>query len=324
MTENDAPPGGADWALGGTAAVPGGLVGAPGGADNVPGASPNPFATLRARTLIPWMLLVYPGLLLITFLSGHLLGVDMQGQAFEFVGDYAALAIAMITWALWAARRHGVRIRRLIGRVPTGYNWVPALGILPVAMIFSLGSAIVIEYVVSLFAPGHIEWLMNSRMIPDAESGLLYAAIWCMAVVVVAPIVEETVFRSMLINRWATKWRPSTAVVASSLFFGVIHMTFWVGPAMLGMVLAVLYIRSRTLIVPIVVHAANNLLAVGLGLTADTEAEEYAGEALLGDPLLGVALMAMTLPVLIWYLRRNWPRRDAPPPYMGETEEPAT
>ena len=285
----------------------------------------NPFATLRARTLIPWMLLVYPGLLLVSLAAGHLLGADMEGQAFQFLGDYAPLSIAMVTWALWAARRHGVRIRRLVGRLPTGYNWVPGIAILPVAMVFSLGSAIVIEYVVSLFAPGHIEWLMDTRMIPDAESGLLYAGLWCLAIVVVAPIVEETVFRSMLINRWGTKWRLSTAVVASSLFFGVIHLTFWVGPAMLGMVLAVMYVQSRTLIVPIVVHAANNLLAVALGLTADTETEEYAAEGLLAEPLIGVALMAATLPVLIWYLRRNWPRRDAPPPYLGEMEEePAT
>lgn len=280
----------------------------------------NPFAAVRARTLIPWMLLVYPGLVLLAFLAGHLTRADMEGQVFQFLGEYAALSIAMVTWVLWATRRSGVGIRRLIGRVPAGYNWLPALGILPVAMVFSLGSAIVIEYVVSLFAPGHIEWLMGIKMIPDAESGLLYMAIWCLAIVVIAPTVEETLFRSMLINRWGTKWRLSTAVIASSLFFGVIHLTFWVGPAMLGLVLAVMYIQSRTLIVPIAVHAANNFLAVALGLLGEsgTEAEDYAFEGVMAEPLTGAALMAVTLPILILYLRRNWPAPDAAIPYMGE------
>ena len=296
----------------------------PGGEDHAPGA--NPFAAVRARTLIPWMLLVYPGLVLVAFLTGHLVRADMEGQAFQFIGDYAALSIAMVTWVLWATRRSGVGIRRLIGRVPVGYNWLPALGILPVAMLFSLGSAVVIEYVVSLFAPGHIEWLMGIKMIPDAESGPLYMAIWCLAIVVIAPTVEETLFRSMLINRWGTKWRLSTAVIASSLFFGVIHLTFWVGPAMLGLVLAVMYIRSRTLIVPIAVHAANNFMAVALGLLAEsgTETEDQAAEGVLAEPLTGAALMAVTLPILIWYLRRNWPARDAAIPYMGDGAESAS
>ena len=296
----------------------------PGGEDHAPGA--NPFAKARARTLILWMLLIYPGLVLVAFLTGHLVRADMEGQVFQFLGDYAALSIAMATWALWATRRSGVSIRRLIGSVPAGYNWLPALWILLVAMVFSLGSAIVIEYVVSLFAPGHIEWLMDIKMFPDASSGFLYAAVWGFAIVVIAPTLEETIFRAILINRWGTKWRLSTAIIASSLFFGVIHLTFWVGPAMLGLVLAVMYIQSRTLIVPIVVHAANNAIAVGLGLLAEsgTEAEDQAAEGLLAEPLTGAALMAVTLPVLIWYLRRNWPGRDAEIPYVGDGGESAS
>ena len=286
-------------------------------------APPNPFKAVRSRTLIPWMLLVYPGLVLVAFLTGHLVRVDMEGQAFQFLGDYLPLSIAMVTWVLWATRRSGVGIRQLIGRVPAGYNWPGALGILLVAMVFSLGSAVVIEYVVSLFAPGHIEWLMDIKMFPEAESGLWYMVVWCLAIVVIAPTVEETIFRSMLINRWGTKWRLSTAVIASSLFFGVIHLTFWVGPAMLGLVLAVMYIQSRTLIVPIAVHAANNFMALSLGFLAEsgTEAEDQAAEGLLAEPLTGAALMAVTLPILIWYLRRNWPARDAEIPYVGDEGE---
>lgn len=282
-------------------------------------APANPFAAVRARTLILWMLLAYPGLLLITILGGHLTGADMESQAFRFLGDYAPLSIAMVTWVLWAARRNSVRISRLVGRVPAGYNWLSALGILLVAMVFSLGSAGVIEYVVSLFAPGHIEWVMGSKMVPDAESGLLYTVMWCLAVVAIAPTVEEALFRSMLINRWGTRWRLSTAVIASSLFFGVIHLTFFVGPAMLGMILAVMYIRSRSLIVPVVVHAANNFIAVALGfwVEAGAELEDQAVEG-PAEPLTGAAMMAVTLPILIWYLRRNWPAPDAAIPYMAE------
>ena len=67
-------------------------------------------------------------------------------------------------------------------------------------------------------------------------------------------------------------------------------------------------------------------MAVSLGLLAESgaETEDQAAEGVLAEPLIGAALMAVTLPVLIWFLRRNWPGPDAAIPYMGDEAESAS
>lgn len=106
--------------------------------------------------------------------------------------------------------------------------------------------------------------------------------------VVVAPFVEEIVFRGFLYNALRTSFRSDTALrlfrhvemgdlaaaLASGLVFGLFHMNFMQFPALnwaalpiytvTGMVLAESYRRSGSLYVPIMVHALNNLTVMVL------------------------------------------------------------
>ena len=94
---------------------------------------------------------------------------------------------------------------------------------------------------------------------------------------------------------------------------------------MFGMVAAILYIRTRTLLVPIAMHALNNLLVIVVSLAFPTEGEldtATAVEEVQSLAFVGLALLLLTLPVLIWYLRRNWPRRDELLPYEVSGDGP--
>ena len=86
------------------------------------------------------------------------------------------------------------------------------------------------------------------------------------------------------------------------------------------MVAALLYLQTRTLIVPIAFHAANNLVAtVWSYQSGDSGPLDLAAELqeVRADMLLGVVLVAVSVPVLGWYIRRNWPGRDDAIPYAG-------
>jgi len=81
---------------------------------------------------------------------------------------------------------------------------------------------------------------------------------------IVAPVIEELCFRGVIHNRlsaWLPKWG---AVLASSLLFAAVHMNLVQGlvvfPA--GVLLAVVYIRAKTLWAPIILHVVNNLCSV--------------------------------------------------------------
>uniref|UniRef100_A0A7S3RA85 CAAX prenyl protease 2/Lysostaphin resistance protein A-like domain-containing protein n=1 Tax=Dunaliella tertiolecta TaxID=3047 RepID=A0A7S3RA85_DUNTE len=77
---------------------------------------------------------------------------------------------------------------------------------------------------------------------------------------VLAPLLEETVFRGFLLTS-LTKWLPTwAALVLSSLAFGLCHLSLRDLPVLtaLGMLLGSTYVRSRNLLSPILIHGVWN------------------------------------------------------------------
>ena len=70
---------------------------------------------------------------------------------------------------------------------------------------------------------------------------------------------EEIVFRGMLLHRWNQKWGMTKAIIFSSFFFGIIHPDP-LGAFVFGVAMSILYLRTQSLMIPILCHAANNLL----------------------------------------------------------------
>ena len=88
-------------------------------------------------------------------------------------------------------------------------------------------------------------------------AGLVAMAI---GVIVVAPIVEELFFRGLLLDTMRRRWGTATAVVASSLFFGAIHLQLlqFAGLTLAGLVFAAAVVRTGRLGTAITVHAGFN------------------------------------------------------------------
>jgi uncharacterized protein len=87
---------------------------------------------------------------------------------------------------------------------------------------------------------------------------------------VVAPVVEELFYRGLVLRAFERRFGSTTAVVASSLWFGASHFQLVQFPALflLGAVLAVLTVRTGRLGPAIVAHVVFNAITmVLLGLT---------------------------------------------------------
>ena len=80
---------------------------------------------------------------------------------------------------------------------------------------------------------------------------------------VAAPILEEMLFRGIILKYLLKKYRPLTAIIISSLVFGLFHMNIWqfVGASLLGLLLGYMYWRSGTLFYSVLIHFLNNTLA---------------------------------------------------------------
>lgn len=77
---------------------------------------------------------------------------------------------------------------------------------------------------------------------------------------ILAPILEEFVFRGFLLASFTKKMPVPWAVALSSLGFGFAHLSVKDLPELvaLGVLLSLAYIRSRNLLTPILIHGLWN------------------------------------------------------------------
>lgn len=82
------------------------------------------------------------------------------------------------------------------------------------------------------------------------------------ATVIVSPISEELIFRGVFLNRLKLFVPTAFAVLISSLLFGALHSFGGMLSAMVfGICMAILYLKTENICVPILAHFLNNLFA---------------------------------------------------------------
>jgi membrane protease YdiL (CAAX protease family) len=83
---------------------------------------------------------------------------------------------------------------------------------------------------------------------------------------VIAPIAEEMFFRGLIFNALATRMPMLVAALISGVLFGLGHGDLVLFPALalFGVLQAIFYRISGNLIVPMIVHAANNAIFLTL------------------------------------------------------------
>ncbi len=271
------------------------------------------------RSLLIWAAINALAAVVLLAAVADVFGLDTDGEGWMFVVAIVWAYAALAAWLAWQVRRRRVSIWRLLGSRPEGYDWLLTAGILAAAVIFSFGSAMLISALLSYVGPGWTESFVGA----DGWLNEGPAVFLLVIVLVVAPVIEEVLFRGLMLHRIAVKWGLGPAIVVSSAVFGLLHVNF-VGVGVLGIVMALLYVRTRTLIVPIACHVLNNAVAVSLVILAmltNAPGGEQAGltsaQAREGI-VVGLALLLLSVPVLAYFVYTSWPRAGARPPYFAE------
>lgn len=108
----------------------------------------------------------------------------------------------------------------------------------------------------------------NQQLLSDLKDhrDAFTIALFVMGAVVFAPIVEELLFRGVLLRALLRKMAPATAVLVSAVIFALVHylgdpntLPFLPALTALGAVLAVVALRSGNLSTSIFIHAGFNL-----------------------------------------------------------------
>lgn len=146
-------------------------------------------------------------------------------------------------------------------------RWIPSIfGIVIISMAFSLGSFWLFLYSLNPFFPSMVNFLLEGVLMSE---NTFYLAFEIIAITILAPIAEEFVFRGVILHRLIGKTSIWGGVLLSSLLFGILHADM-IGAFLFGVIASLLFIRTGNLLIPIIMHALNNSIAVVLMFISPT------------------------------------------------------
>ena len=134
---------------------------------------------------------------------------------------------------------------------------------MPKAIIFLL------VFLVGLFQFIPMTALESFMNLPDYMEqdfvDMAHNPIGILVLCIIAPIAEEYLFRGLMMRKML-RWNisPWYAIIGSSIMFGLIHLNpaQIPGPIILGIVMAWMCYRTRSLIPGIIIHITNNTLCL--------------------------------------------------------------
>jgi len=254
---------------------------------------PSPFIRLRSRTLPIWMVSATTLFLCLTHGRG--------GEVFFLVEFYAMIAV----WICWQRVTRNIDSSRLFGPVPRDPKMWAFVALAIPLLALNVGTGWIMlwlrYYLNLLFGSNPVtKWLGRSSQI--GFSFEFWTVIRTLQIIAYGPIVEELVFRSLLLHRWAQKWGVRAALVSTSLAFALIHPNP-IGFFIFGLLMAVLYLCTRSLWIPIACHGTYNALVV-------------LRQTLPAPHLNGMLCFVLAVPAFLLVLKGYWPDEKMPLPYF--------
>jgi membrane protease YdiL (CAAX protease family) len=184
--------------------------------------------------------------------SALLLALVVASQLFGLL-----LALAFLRW-------RGVGLRPMVGHVrPLGRLVGQGVGLGLAAIV---GSTLIVSLLVALTGSDAAPDQVLTGRIADTPMQLVLAVV---AAVVLAPLAEELLFRGLLHRGLRRRFALAPATVVSSVLFALVHIDVvlsqplaLVGLVLVGVILAIAYERTGSLIVPVVIHAVHNAVTI--------------------------------------------------------------
>ncbi|BFM05810.1 CPBP family intramembrane glutamic endopeptidase [Halioxenophilus aromaticivorans] len=206
--------------------------------------------------LLPWFYL--PGLELLDELIWQAGGADYWFDVLYYY-LYAALVVLLLgLLVVW----HKLPLQVFFSP-PTAGQFPQALALTGFSFFFSMAAAYALFYPLSFVVPEFVNyWYINLPPLIIHDQGsypLLANLLSVISLAVIAPVTEEFAFRGLLLHRWGHKYGVLPAILWSSFFFGIAHPDP-IGAAFFGAAMCLLYLQTKTLWVPIICHALNNLV----------------------------------------------------------------
>ncbi|REL29219.1 CPBP family intramembrane metalloprotease [Rhodohalobacter sp. SW132] len=233
---------------------------------------------------------------------------DLDQTTFELIVFYAVYAVPLLL-TLWVLKWDRLPVTPVFIGEKKNLPKTAYVFILFTITISTIWVTLILLHAVDPgWAESHLNWLNSIEMfdIGDDTTFIQYFLIFGV-IAVVAPIVEEIVFRGILIERLGRKFGYTSALITSSVFFGFLHVSF-ISATIFGLILGILYLKTRSLMLPVLIHMANNAIATFLIFTE--ESFDFAAwetvTPYIENAWIGILLFAAVMAWFVWFLKENW------------------
>jgi uncharacterized protein len=159
---------------------------------------------------------------------------------------------------------------RMLGMRSVAWQWLAAVPFVFALLTFSY--VLMLRGMVAIFGPT-VQWPkpLTSTTVAATQQPLLEALV-VLTGVVLTPLAEELLFRGVLYQALRRSMPVGSAAVLSALIFAAMHLSvvLFVPLTLMGIVLAIVFERSGSIIPTILIHACNNgiiLLIIAGGAT---------------------------------------------------------
>ncbi|MEH6892141.1 CPBP family intramembrane glutamic endopeptidase [Bacillus sp. JJ864] len=273
------------------------------------------FSRIRLRSFFGWMILGS----FIAYLTLDMIGAG--NDAFEFVSDTLVFFVFPLLWLFYKMKKNNAVFTSFFDK-PLSIPWRLILIATAMGMIFSFGVSFIQFYILAQLIPDFLVDLLSDGNVIDMSTTFT-KILSVISACIFAPIMEEAIFRGFFLNRMAYKWGVKRAIIISSLIFGFGHVDV-IGAFLFGVVMCLLYIKTKSLWTNMIVHALNNTVVSIIQFT-DSSAQEPVKIAELqaqSNLWIGLIIIIISLLWLVPFIRRNWRTvKEVGLPSLGTIQE---
>ena len=208
---------------------------------------------IKINYMTIWQALTLVALMLIVGIcSGLLFNVIFDNEILKITITYTTVMLSAIAWCQY-------RKNVLVPNYHKDYNRVIKFG--GVNFTLSIVALLIILITGIVFDP-YLN-LMSEELKQEYLAMFEHKELFFMTVLI-APVVEEVIFRGYVFNGMAMRYGLRPAIIYSSLIFALIHFSLIQSPTtfVISLIITIAYIKSGyRLSTAIFIHFVNNLIA---------------------------------------------------------------
>ncbi len=285
------------------------------------------FSQFRARYILLDALIIF-----ITYIVFAAIFIAVTGRSIKDIEKdqmfdiiFSIFIVVTIFWSiLRRLKKSDIKIKFLMGNESIkNLPWLELLIIFYGIESLMRGISNITIYFVNLIYPDStIQAIEKTQNLYAYNQDFSVSNIFCYAVliiyvIIIAPIIEEFVFRGVLLHRFAAKWGINVSILLSTFLFGAIHANIYsIAIGISFIFISLLYIKTKNLIITMIFHSMHNaIFLITLFIDCILKKQVNVG---IDDLWVGILYTAFSIPILLYFFK--WPNRLDLLPYAANIE----